>query len=174
MQICTVASRSGVGAGPVLHLAASSGPSLRGLIVRVLAVVLAAATLGACAGPSVFSSRPTYHRTAYHYHFRRHYALRETGGGGPSNGVASFYSSGLRTANGERFNPQELTAAHRTLPFGTRLRVTDVSSGRSVTVRVNDRGPFVRGRVIDVSRSAAQQLGMVNRGVAKVKIDVVK
>ena len=88
--------------------------------------------------------------------------------------MASFYSHGSRTASGEKFNPGELTAAHRTLPFGTRVRVTNVTTGRSVTVRVNDRGPFVNGRVIDVSHAAAQSLGMVGQGVAKVKLDVVQ
>jgi rare lipoprotein A len=67
-----------------------------------------------------------------------------------------------------------LTAAHPTLPFGTRVRVTNVATGRSVTVRVNDRGPFVHGRVIDVSQAAAEELGMVGRGVTKVKLDVVR
>jgi rare lipoprotein A len=91
-----------------------------------------------------------------------------------SSGVASYYWQGTRTASGERFNPKELTAAHPSLPFGTKVRVTNVSTGKSVTVRVNDRGPFVRGRVIDVSHSAAQSLGMVGQGVAKVKLDVVE
>jgi rare lipoprotein A len=91
-----------------------------------------------------------------------------------SNGLASYYSHGSRTASGEKFNAGELTAAHPTLPFGTRVRVTNVNTGKSVMVRVNDRGPFVRGRVIDVSRSAAESLGMVGRGVAKVKLDVVE
>jgi peptidoglycan lytic transglycosylase len=91
-----------------------------------------------------------------------------------SSGMASYYRHGSRTASGERFNPNELTAAHPTLPFGTRVRVTNVTTGKSVTVRVNDRGPFVRGRVIDVSHSAAESLGMVGRGVAKVKLDVVE
>ena len=67
-----------------------------------------------------------------------------------------------------------MTAAHKKLPFGTRLRVTNVATGRSVTVRVNDRGPYVAGRVVDVSYSAANALGMVGRGVAKVKLDVVE
>ena len=67
-----------------------------------------------------------------------------------------------------------MTAAHQTLPFGTRLRVTDVATGRSVTVRVNDRGPFVPGRVVDVSASAAETLGITGKGVAKVKLDVVE
>jgi rare lipoprotein A len=91
-----------------------------------------------------------------------------------SHGLASFYSEGHETASGERFDPHELTAAHRTLPFGTRLQVTNVATGKSVTVRVNDRGPFVKGRVVDVSYSAAQALGMVHAGVADVKVDVVR
>jgi rare lipoprotein A len=89
-------------------------------------------------------------------------------------GVASFYTEGERTASGEKFDAHELTAAHPTLPFGTKLRVTNVATGRSVTVRVNDRGPYVHGRVVDVSYSAAQSLGMVGKGVANVKLDVVQ
>lgn len=95
-------------------------------------------------------------------------------GDNSKGGVASFYWQGTKTANGEKFDPTELTAAHPTLPFGTRLRVTDTQTGRSVTVRVNDRGPYVPGRVVDVSYSAAQELGMIDRGVAKVKLDVVQ
>jgi rare lipoprotein A len=92
----------------------------------------------------------------------------------PSHGIASYYTQGTKTASGEKFNTNELTAAHPTLPFGTKLRVTNVASGQSVTVRVNDRGPFVRGRVVDVSYAAAEELGMVGGGVAKVKLDVVQ
>ena len=91
-----------------------------------------------------------------------------------SHGVASYYTEGTKTASGEKFNTLELTAAHPTVPFGTKLRVTNVASGRSVTVRVNDRGPYVQGRVVDVSYSAADALGMVGKGVAKVKLDVVQ
>ena len=91
-----------------------------------------------------------------------------------SRGIASFYTEGTKTASGETFNTHELTAAHPTLPFGTRLRVTNVASGRSVTVRVNDRGPYVPGRIVDVSHAAAETLGMVGGGVAKVKLDVVQ
>jgi rare lipoprotein A len=90
-----------------------------------------------------------------------------------SHGVASFYTDEQLTANGEKFNPSAMTAAHRTLPFGTRLRVTNVATGRSVTVRINDRGPYIPGRVVDVSYSAAESLGIVGRGLAKVKLDVV-
>jgi len=91
-----------------------------------------------------------------------------------SVGIASFYKHGSKTANGEQFNPNDLTAAHRTLPFGTRLRVTHVATGQSVTVRVNDRGPFIPGRVVDVSHSAAEALGMIDRGITKVKLEVEK
>jgi rare lipoprotein A len=89
-------------------------------------------------------------------------------------GLASFYTEGSHTASGERLNPAELTAAHPSLPFGTRLRVTSLDTGRSVVVRVNDRGPFVKGRSVDVSYSAAERLGMTERGVAKVKVEVVQ
>ena len=91
-----------------------------------------------------------------------------------SHGVASFYTEGTETASGEKYNPGALTAAHPTLPFGTKLRVTNTTTGRSVTVRVNDRGPYVAGRVVDVSYSAASALGMVGAGTAKVKLDVVQ
>jgi rare lipoprotein A len=91
-----------------------------------------------------------------------------------SVGIASFYKFDSKTASGEQFNPSELTAAHRTLPFGTRLRVTNLATGQSVTVRVNDRGPFISGRVVDVSRSAAEELGMIDRGITKVKLEVEK
>jgi rare lipoprotein A len=86
------------------------------------------------------------------------------------SGVASVYSGG-RTANGERASAAALTAAHRTLPFGTLVRVTNEHSGRSVVVRINDRGPFVRGRVIDVTPAAAHALGF--SGLAHVTLAVV-
>lgn len=85
-------------------------------------------------------------------------------------GKASFYRHGKYTANGERFNPRDLTAAHRTLPFGTKVLVTHVRSGKSVIVRINDRGPFIKGRIIDLSLAAAEVLGMTASGVATVKI----
>jgi rare lipoprotein A len=91
-----------------------------------------------------------------------------------SYGLASFYAEGSKTASGEKFDGHELTAAHRTLPFGTRVRVTNVANGRSVTVRINDRGPFVPARVVDVSYSAAERLGITDRGITKVKLDVVQ
>ncbi|TPM63924.1 septal ring lytic transglycosylase RlpA family protein [Mesorhizobium sp. B2-2-4] len=79
-------------------------------------------------------------------------------------GRASWYALHSRTASGERMNPSALTAAHRTLPFGTKLRVTNQNNGRSVVVRINDRGPFIRGRVLDLSKGAAGQLGFIGSG----------
>jgi len=86
------------------------------------------------------------------------------------SGIASVYS-GERTANGEYAHASGLTAAHRTLPFGTRVRVTNESTGRSVVVRINDRGPFVRGRIIDLTPAGARALGM--DGLAHVTLEVV-
>lgn len=79
-------------------------------------------------------------------------------------GRASWYALHSRTASGERMNPSAMTAAHRSLPFGTRLRVTNKDNGRSVIVRINDRGPFVKGRMLDLSRGAASQLGFIGSG----------
>lgn len=92
-------------------------------------------------------------------------------------GQASWYGRphhGQRTASGEVFDMNGLTAAHRTLPFGTRVRVTSFDNGRSVEVRINDRGPFARGRVIDLSYAAAQQLGAVRAGIFRVGVTVIK
>ncbi len=91
-------------------------------------------------------------------------------------GLASWYGPGFngrKTASGERFNQNAMTAAHRSLPFGTKVRVTNRNNGRSVVVRINDRGPFIRGRVIDVSAAAARSLGMVSSGVAPVTVEVL-
>ena len=91
-------------------------------------------------------------------------------------GLASWYGQrhqGRATASGEAFDMNQLTAAHRTMPFGTRLRVTNVENGRSVVVRVNDRGPWVNDRVLDVSQAAAKALGMVGDGVTKVEVVVL-
>lgn len=164
-----------------------------GKVIRLLAVGVAAASLAACAQSSVVSQKSElrasrvasldHDRTtspmikrrvaAVRKHIR--FASRKNTGDTKtaSQGVASFYTEGTKTASGEKFNTLEMTAAHPTLPFGTKLRVTDVGSGKSVTVRVNDRGPYVHGRVVDVSYSAANALGMVGKGVANVKLDVV-
>ncbi|AZN97103.1 septal ring lytic transglycosylase RlpA family protein [Mesorhizobium sp. M9A.F.Ca.ET.002.03.1.2] len=83
-------------------------------------------------------------------------------------GRASWYALHSKTASGERMNPSALTAAHRTLPFGTKLKVTNRNNGRSVVVRINDRGPFIRGRVIDLSKGAARRLGFISSGHTSV------
>ncbi len=90
-----------------------------------------------------------------------------------ASGYASYYKMGRRTANGERFSPMGLTCAHRNLPFGTKLKVTNVKTGRSVVVRVNDRGPFVRSRVLDLSLGAAQVIGLTAMGIGKISYEVV-
>ena len=160
--------------------------------VRLSAVALAGSLLAACAQSSVVSQHsgffapsrqaslqherktsattPRVASTARHTPFASHTDTTST----KMAGLASFYSEGTKTASGEKFDAHELTAAHPTLPFGTKLRVTNVATGRSVTVRVNDRGPYVPGRIVDVSYSAAQSLGMVGKGVANVKLDVVQ
>jgi len=88
-------------------------------------------------------------------------------------GIASYYWQGKGTASGERFNPGAMTAAHRSLPFNTKVRVTNLRNGQSVIVRINDRGPFIRGRILDVSRAAAGQLGFTGHGLTKVSMTVV-
>ena len=105
------------------------------------------------------------------------HAPRGQGGGAEpiAEGVASYYGESLRgnpTASGERFDPDALTAAHRSLAFGTCLRVENAANGRSVRVRVNDRGPFVQGRILDVSFAAARALDFVRQGVARVRLFV--
>jgi rare lipoprotein A len=167
---------------------ASAAAVSRQNVVRLVALVLGAASLAACAQSSVTrqtaftpSTRQAAFERARQTHVsvvRRHVpapenhvaTARPTSGGG----VASFYTEDTATASGEKYDPHELTAAHPTLPFGTKLRVTNTTTGRSVTVRVNDRGPYVPGRVVDVSYSAAQALGMVHSGVANVKLDVMQ
>lgn len=88
-------------------------------------------------------------------------------------GRASWYALHSRTASGERMNPNLLTAAHRSLRFGTKLKVTNANNGRSVVVRINDRGPFIRGRVLDLSKAAASNIGMIGAGHAKICYEVI-
>jgi rare lipoprotein A len=98
---------------------------------------------------------------------------RKTTPSGSETGMASYYAesyNGKKTANGEIYNSSALTAAHKTLPFGTKVKVTNLSNGKSVKVRINDRGPFVTGRIIDLTKKAAKKIDMVNAGVVKVKI----
>ena len=182
-----------IATGPVPDASPVSAAGVRN-IVRSLVIALGAASLAACAqsnavrnsevaGPSRHASL-SHDRTASFFTNRRVASARKhtpfarhnnaTSTQIASQGVASFYTEGQQTASGEKFNTNDLTAAHPTLPFGTRLRVTNIATGRSVTVRVNDRGPYVPGRVVDVSHSAANALGMVESGIAKVKLDVVQ
>lgn len=93
-------------------------------------------------------------------------ALAETG-------RASWYSLRSKTASGERCDPGAMTAAHRSLPFGTKVRVENLKTGKAVVVRINDRGPFVRGRVIDLTRAAAHKLGIVGAGTERVRLTVL-
>jgi rare lipoprotein A len=99
--------------------------------------------------------------------------------GAPSDsvtGVGSYYAKkfeGRKTASGEIYHGSELTAAHRTLPFGTLVRVTNVANGKNVLLRINDRGPFVEGRIIDVSERAAEELGFLKEGLARLRVEVV-
>jgi rare lipoprotein A (peptidoglycan hydrolase) len=94
-------------------------------------------------------------------------------GGSGETGVASYYWQPQALASGGRFNPDALTAAHKTLPFGTRVRVTHLGNGNSVDVVINDRGPYVAGRIIDLSRRAAQNIGMTGSGVARVRVSIL-
>ncbi len=94
-----------------------------------------------------------------------------------TSGQASWYGAkhhGKKTASGERFNQHALTAAHRPLAFGTRVKVTNIRNNKSVTVRVNDRGPYSKGRIIDLSRAAANKIDMLNSGVAPVRLQVLR
>jgi rare lipoprotein A len=147
--------------------------------------------LAACAQSSVttgkFASPSSSQQVASESHIKRSFAApRDESGSGRQQasfaarahaketaaaafGIASTYGEGSQTASGEKFNANELTAAHRTLPFGTRVRVTNHSNGRSVVVTINDRGPFVGGRIIDVTPAAARVLGM--SGVAPVTVE---
>ena len=89
------------------------------------------------------------------------------------SGIASWYRD-HRTASGERFNVNALAAAHKSLPFGSKVRVIDLKTGKSIIVRINDRGPYIRGRIIDLTVGAARELGMYHRGIARVRIEVLR
>jgi rare lipoprotein A len=118
-------------------------------------ILLALLLLGACASPRV----------------------PPAGGHQGQVGTASWYGGefhGRRTASGERFDQNAMTAAHRSLPFGTQVRVVNLENGRAAVLRINDRGPFVRGRIIDVSRRAAERLGFRSKGLARVEVQVVQ
>jgi len=125
----------------------------RGLQVGIALAVASVAVLSSCATTTPRTGQPS-----------------------PEVGVASFYAETLHgrpTASGERYDMQALTAAHPSLPFGSRVRVTNLSNGQSVVVRINDRGPFVEKRVIDLSYAAARKLGFIDQGTTRVRVDVL-
>jgi rare lipoprotein A len=145
------------------------------------AVALFAGTLLLGGGITEASAKSRHHHHRHHHH--AHHAGNSSwrdanasigGGSGHSfSGMASYYGneSGSKTASGARFNQNAMTCAHRSLPFGTKLRVTH--GGRSVVVTVNDRGPFIRGRVLDLSTGAARAVGLTGAGVGRVTAEVV-
>lgn len=130
------------------------GPCRRSSVVLLLATVLY--SLAGCAGgPQASRTQP----------------------GSVQEGLASYYAHrfhGRTTASGEIYDENKMTAAHKSLAFGTKVRVTDVVRGKAVVVRINDRGPFVKGRIIDLSYRAAEQLDMINAGVVKVRLEVMR
>ena len=167
--------------------------------VQLFALALAGATLAGCVqhtvtersaslgvSPQATAQAPPQRRASVAHHRRVAAASRKhtpfaarlaaakpaamTDG---SIGIASFYKYESKTASGEQFNPGARTAAHRTLPFGTRLRVTNVATGQSVTVRINDRGPFIANRILDVTPRAAKKLGFEGDGLTTTRIEVL-
>jgi rare lipoprotein A len=153
------------------------GEHLRGLSLRpvLAALVLLASGLAACTGPGPGPAQPP---TAMLPPAAPVQPIPDSPGPAAKfvqTGLASWYGSGFHrkhTASGERYDMNDLTAAHRSLPLDTVARVTNLTNSRSVLVRINDRGPFAQGRVIDLSRSAAQLLGMTKAGVVPVRIEV--
>jgi rare lipoprotein A len=161
--------------------------------IAIRSMLIAAAATLFMAGTVTESSAKSPRRHGYHHHHshqhhhhhhkhRRHHwrnanasiaPIHVATSGRSFSGVASFYGneSGSRTASGQRFNQNLMTAAHRSLPFGTRLRVTH--GGRSVVVTINDRGPFIRGRVLDLSTGAARAIGLTSSGVGHVVAEVM-
>jgi rare lipoprotein A len=145
------------------------------------AIALFAGTLLLGGGITEASAKSRHHHHRHHHHahhagnssWRDANASVGSGSGRSFSGMASFYGneSGSKTASGARFNQNAMTAAHRSLPFGTKLKVTH--GGRSVVVTINDRGPFIRGRVLDLSTGAARAVGLTGAGVGRVTAEVV-
>jgi rare lipoprotein A len=166
----------------------SKNPTLGNVTQSRTALALFAATL-LVGGSATEASAKSRHHHRHHHHAHHtsssngsadgswrdaNAAISPSSGSGRSfSGMASFYGneSGSKTASGQRFNQNALTAAHRTLPFGTKLRVTH--GGRSVVVTINDRGPFIRGRVLDLSTAAAREVGLTSAGVGRVTAEVL-
>jgi len=148
--------------------------------MRWLGLLLTAVFLFSCGGSRPPVVYPTYSGKVYRnkckYTYRvngKTYCVRKSSKGFVQVGIASWYGPGFhgsRTASGEIYNMYKFTAAHKTLPLGTYVKVINLENGRSVVVKINDRGPFVPGRIIDLSYAAAKKLGMLKKGTAKVKI----
>lgn len=159
----------------------SNNPTLGNVTQSRTAIAFFAATLLVGGSVTEASAKSRHHRHHHHSHHAAKSSLLDanaaiapsSGSGRSFAGMASFYGneSGSKTASGQRFNQNALTAAHRTLPFGTKLKVTH--GGRSVVVTVNDRGPFVRGRVLDLSTAAARAVGLTSAGVGRVVAEVI-
>ncbi|MGD8846490.1 MAG: septal ring lytic transglycosylase RlpA family protein [Desulfobacteraceae bacterium] len=148
-----------------------SGRNIR----RVIGLIGFAMLMTACAAPRISSppARPTPQHPKPYRVYGTWYQPIVNARGFEQSGVASWYGKdfhGRKTSNGEVYNMYAMTAAHKTLPLGTFVRVHNLANGKSVDVRVNDRGPFVRGRIIDLSYSAAKKMGMVGPGTAPVKV----
>lgn len=153
-----------------------STPSLPALLIAL--VTVAALLLAGCAPISLSGGQSRGGGgSGKPYTVRgKTYRPYTTANGFTEVGVASWYGPGFhgkKTANGERYNQNAMTAAHKLLPFNTDIRVTNLDNGRSTTVRINDRGPFVANRVIDLSRRAAEQIGMIGSGTARVRLEAV-
>jgi rare lipoprotein A len=151
-------------AGDWLTSVSMEAPAVRAKDIKWTAVVIAAAGRPLTTG-SVARRADTYTPAG---------GIKLTGQGHALDGIASYYWQEQKTATGETFNKRALTAAHRTLPFGTQVKVTRVDTGASVVVRINDRGPFKPGRVIDLSERAAEEIRMTGRGLANVKLEVLE
>lgn len=139
--------------------------------MRAIVLFLLSLVVAGCTSDVVYknTTKPYTVRGNTYYPLSQVDKFKETG-------VASWYGDrfdGRKTASGDIYDKNKMTAAHKTLPFGTRVRVHNSENGKSAVVIINDRGPFVRGRVIDVSQAAARKLGMVNSGVVKVNIEVL-
>jgi rare lipoprotein A len=160
----------------------SKNPTLGKVTQSRTALTLFAAIFLIGAGVTESSAKSRHHRHHHSHHAAKskaslldaNAAIAPSSGSGRSfSGMASFYGneSGSKTASGQRFNQNAMTAAHRSLPFGTKLKVTH--GGRSVVVTVNDRGPFIKGRVLDLSSGAARAVGLTSRGVGRVVAEVI-
>lgn len=170
------------------HARITSVLSRHGLRPAVVTLVMVASLLGGCAHVTPpQTTTPTHTSTARADSTRQpsepmpELQLEPANGEFTANrdirkGIASFYGqrfAGQLTANGERFDPSEMTAAHRSLPFGTRVQVTNLNNGEQVIVRINDRGPYVGSRILDLSRGAAKKIGMLESGTAPVRLRVL-